>query len=181
MDLSGGLDSRMTTWVAHDMGYRNIVNICYSQSTSLDCQYAKDVAHFLGNQFYVKYLDEASFVREVEEVTKKNFGMGYYAGITGGNQFLKFLNFRVLGLEHTGQLGDLIVGGGYLKSLREDTIDVNGIKYSNRVSCEDINVSGYEGHELMSLYLRGFQGALSTHYIRSNYTYAVSPLLIQSL
>ena len=168
VDLSGGLDSRMTTWVAHDMGYRNIVNICYSQSTSLDCQYAKDVAHFLGNQFYVKYLDEASFVREVEEVTKKNFGMGYYAGITGGNQFLKFLNFRVLGLEHTGQLGDLIVGGGYLKSLREDTIDVNGIKYSNRVSCEDINVSGYEGHELMSLYLRGFQGALSTHYIRSN-------------
>ena len=105
VDLSGGLDSRMTTWVAHDMGYRNIVNICYSQSTSLDCQYAKDVAHFLGNQFYVKYLDEASFVREVEEVTKKNFGMGYYAGITGGNQFLKFLNFRVLGLEHTGQLG----------------------------------------------------------------------------
>ena len=177
VDLSGGLDSRMTTWVAHDMGYRNIVNICYSQSTSLDCQYAKDVAHFLGNQFYVKYLDEASFVREVEEVTKKNFGMGYYAGITGGNQFLKFLNFRVLGLEHTGQLGDLIVGGGYLKSLREDTIDVNGIKYSNRVSCEDINVSGYEGHELMSLYLRGFQGALSTHYIRSNYTYAVSPFI----
>ena len=94
VDLSGGLDSRMTTWVAHDMGYRNIVNICYSQSTSLDCQYAKDVAHFLGNQFYVKYLDEASFVREVEEVTKKNFGMGYYAGITGGNQFLKFLSRR---------------------------------------------------------------------------------------
>ena len=94
-----------------------------------------------------------------------------------GEISFEILNFRVLGLEHTGQLGDLIVGGGYLKSLREDTIDVNGIKYSNRVSCEDINVSGYEGHELMSLYLRGFQGALSTHYIRSNYTYAVSPFI----
>ena len=30
---------------------------------------------------------------------------------------------------------------------------------------------------MMSLYLRGFQGALSTHYIRSNYTYAVSPFI----
>ena len=27
------------------------------------------------------------------------------------------------------------------------------------------------------MYTRGFQGALSTHYIRSNYTYAVSPFL----
>ena len=35
--LSGGLDSRMTTWVAHDMGYgENIVNFTFSQSDYLD-------------------------------------------------------------------------------------------------------------------------------------------------
>lgn len=177
VDLSGGLDSRMTTWVAHAMGYRNVVNICYAQSGSADCRYAGEVACFLGNQFYAKYLDEASFVQDVEEVTEKNFGMAYYAGITGGNQFLKLLNFGVLGLEHTGQLGDLIVGGGFLKSRQEEAADVNRIKYSNKISCGDIDVSGYESHELMSLYLRGFQGALSTHYIRSHYTYVVSPFI----
>ncbi len=177
VDLSGGLDSRMTAWVAHSMGYRNVVNICYAQSGSADCRYAKEVACSLGNQFYAKYLDEASFIQDVDEVTKRNFGMAYYAGITGGNQFLKLLNFDILGLEHTGQLGDLIVGGGYLKSQQEDLADVNKIKYSNKVFCGNIEVSEYESHELMSLYLRGFQGALSTHYIRSCYTYAVSPFI----
>lgn len=29
-DLSGGLDSRMATWVANDLGYKNLINICYS-------------------------------------------------------------------------------------------------------------------------------------------------------
>ena len=37
--LSGGLDSRMTVWVAHEMGYTDQLNITYSESGYLDFFY----------------------------------------------------------------------------------------------------------------------------------------------
>ncbi|MHB1484061.1 MAG: asparagine synthase, partial [Saccharofermentanales bacterium] len=42
-DMSGGLDSRMTTWVAKELGYKNITNMCYSKNNSTDEKAAKNV------------------------------------------------------------------------------------------------------------------------------------------
>ncbi|PEN17505.1 asparagine synthase, partial [Bacillus wiedmannii] len=42
--LSGGLDSRMVNFVAHDLGYKDILNYTFSQSNYLDEKIAKDIA-----------------------------------------------------------------------------------------------------------------------------------------
>lgn len=174
-DLSGGLDSRMTTWVAHEMGYKNIVNLHYSQSMSLEYKYCSEIAKQLGHELYIKNLDDASFILDIEEMVYRNYGMSYYAAITGGNQMLKSLNFDRFGLEHTGQLGGLL-GGAYINTRSAENIDEKSIKYSQRIPFS-IDTSSYSCHELMALYVRGFNGILASHYLRKDYTYAVSPFL----
>ncbi len=46
VSLSGGLDSRMTTYVANDLGYGDsIVNLTFSKTNYVDEQTAKDIAN----------------------------------------------------------------------------------------------------------------------------------------
>lgn len=59
--LSGGLDSRMTTWVAHDMGYTDQLNYTFSQSDYLDETIAKEIARDLEHEWIFKFLDNGVF------------------------------------------------------------------------------------------------------------------------
>ena len=179
VDISAGLDSRMVNWVAKDLGYENIVNISYSQSQSSENKYATLLANHLGNEYYHRNLDDAGFLFDIEEIVLEEFGLAYYCGITGGYQFLKLLNFDHLGLEHTGQIGDVVIGS-FLKS-QDNIINIDAKRTSallplkkgllDHVACE------CKSQEEFLMYSRAFQGALSTHYLRSHYTYAVSPFL----
>lgn len=177
-DMSGGLDSRMTTWVAHDLGYTPITNISYAKSGSLDEQYARLVANTLGNEFCFLPLDNVEFIYDIENIVRMNYGLAAYAGITGGKKMLSQIDFNKYGLEHTGQIGDVIIGT-FCKSVSDNSIapTVRDIQYSDWVDPELEYKDRYETKELLFLYYRAFQGALATHYIRRNFTEAVSPFL----
>lgn len=175
-DLSAGLDSRMTNVVARELGFHDIINISYSQSGSSEYKYTNQLAQILGNTLYYRPLDDASFIYDIDDTVKEEFGMAYYCGITGGRQFLQLIDFSKLGLEHTGQLGDIIISSFFERNERE--IDVNTKRNSTLLPLRYYpEISDYKSHEEFTFYTRGFQGALSTHYIRSNYTYAVSPFI----
>ena len=45
--LSGGLDSRMTAWVGHNMGYTNMLNYTFSQTDYLDETVPKEITDTL--------------------------------------------------------------------------------------------------------------------------------------
>ena len=178
VDLSGGLDSRMNTWVAHYNNYKNVLNITYCQSNYLDEQIAKDIASYLKNEFIIKPLDDAIFLYDIEDIVRMNYGLALYSGITGGKRLLDCIDFDKFGVEHTGQLGDVIIGT-FLKSqgeMRKIRIDGN---YSHRLigKLNHKHLEYYENKEQYMLYVRGFNGALSTHLIRQNYTEVVSPFL----
>lgn len=177
VDLSGGLDSRMTTWVAKEMGYRNITNICYTKSGSPESEYAGIVSKILKNDFIFKQLDDLNFFYDIEEIVRKNYGLSYYNGITGGNRLLKSLNFEYFGLEHTGQLGDVIVGSFNKELINHSNNNVDNMAYSqlHRPFLKEISL--FKSNDLFQMYYRGFQGALTTHYIRRYYTEAVSPFI----
>lgn len=176
VDISGGLDSRMVAWVANSLNYKNITNISYSQSMTNEQKYASEVSRVLGNEFIHKQLDDISFLYEPEEILKKNFGLASYEGITGGNQLLKSLNFNNYGLEHTGQLGDVVIGS-YVSDYDLKPIDVTEKRISNHIKDLGINFEKYENQEIYLFYTRGMQGILSTHCTRRNYTEVVSPFL----
>lgn len=177
VDISGGYDSRMTNWVARDNGYDGILNICYAQSGSNEEQFGRLVANALGNKFEFEKLDNVEFIYDLEKLVKMNYGMAVYAGITGGERVLSHLNFNKYGLEHTGQLGDVVLGykGNVLTS--KGKINTNSISYSTIIKPQVKNVEIYKNGEEFAFYYRYFHGTLATHYIRKYYTDAVSPFI----
>ncbi len=176
-DISGGLDSRMTNWVAKKIGYANILNTCYAQNGSRDHEFAEMVAKALGNEFYFEALDSADFLFDIEKLVRMNYGQAVYSGITGGERLLSHIDFSKFGLEHTGQLGDVVVG------YKEGVLDLKGninpaaISYTNLVSPILKDVNNFINDEEFAFYYRFFHGTLSTHYIRRKYTEAVSPFI----
>lgn len=177
-DLSGGLDSRMTAWVAHDMGYGPFVFLNYCQSGSKELACASRAAAALGGQFIHKQLDDASFLYEPDRLVDMNYGLSLFSGITGGEQLLRSLNFQRFGLEHTGQIGDAVIGS-LCKNSAVLPDGQHQLKYSRLISSDapaEI-LSEHHSFEDFALYTRAFLGALSSHLIRRTYSYAVSPFI----
>lgn len=177
-DMSGGLDSRMTTWVAHEMGYLPITNLSYAKQGSFDEQYARMVAKELDNDFIFQPLDNVEFIYDLEAIVHMNYGLAMYAGITGGKKLLSTIDFNKYGLEHTGQIGDVIIGT-YCKSESDNSrsASVREIQYGDWIAPILEEKDRYKTNDLLFLYYRAFQGALVTHFIRRHYTEAVSPFL----
>ncbi len=178
-DMSGGLDSRMVSWVAHDMGYNNITNINYAQSQSKEWKVALDVANALGNDFMYMPLDKCNFIYDIDEIIGLNYGLAIYAGITGGKRFLANLNNSIFGLEMTGQLGDVIIGS-YINNKPIHTPPSFGFgTYSKKIkfNFEKSILDEFTNMELFTIYKRGFLGILSSHLIRNKYTDVASPFL----
>lgn len=177
-DLSAGLDSRMTNWVASDMGYKNIINLSYSQSRSNEQKYTEDLAKVLGNTLYFRPLDDCSFLYKPDEIISQEFAMAYYCGITGGYEFLSLIDFDKFGLEHTGQIGDAVVGKFTRSQTDERQINLDTKRNSTLLPLRFVpDTSAYTCEDEFTYYTRMAQGALATHYIRANYTYTVSPFM----
>lgn len=175
-DISGGLDSRLVNYVAKDLGFDCIVNMSYSQSDSDEHRFAEMISKQLENMLVFEQLDEASFFYDIDKMVEWEYGLAPYFGITGGLKLLSTLNMNAFGLEHTGQLGDCILGT-YL----DEEIPINQPvkRYSELL---DIQIpqeilQRYNTTEAFLIMTRGFLGMLATHLERRHYTYVVSPFL----
>lgn len=175
-DMSGGLDSRVVNRVAKELGYRDITNISYAQSGSKEFECASKASRFMGNGFIFRQLDDALFIYDVEKVVRLNYGLSVYYGITGGLRMLEAINFRRFGLEHTGMIGDAVVGS-FSKNENDTQIDFTRICYTDFIKPDLKKVGDYKNHEQFSMYYRALQGAVMTHYIRRNFTETVSPFM----
>lgn len=176
VDMSGGLDSRMTNWVAKDLGYTDFFNISYSQSNTDEERIAGNVSNVLGNTVLHEQLDNALFLYDIDDIIDMEYGLAPYFGITGGNRLLQALDMTRFGLEHTGQLGDVIIGTYTTKRI---SLESHYKRYSNLL---DVKIPSeitekYKDMEEYIMNTRGFLGMLATHLIRRHYTYSVSPFL----
>lgn len=159
--LSGGLDSRMTVMVAHEMGYTEQLNITYSESGYLDFSIAQQIATDLHHDWLFKPLDGGDCIRDIDEVSTITYGSANFFGLAHGLSIERLINYDNFGIIHTGQLGDVIIGsylknmeyglkpkitdGAYSEELRE-RIELYKLKYD------------YEDAELFMMYNRGFCG-----------------------
>ena len=159
--LSGGLDSRMTCWVAHKMGYKKQLNFTFSQSNYLDETIPKKIAADLRHEWMFKFLDNGIFLEDVEEITQMTGGNVLYYTLAHGNSLIKYLNVEDLGIVHTGQLGDVIIGS-WLKTT--DTIKSKDKAFSKKLlykakkEVSDHDIQSMEEKENLLFYRRGFNG-----------------------
>ena len=180
VDLSGGLDSRMTCWVAHSMGYTDQVNMTYSRSEYLDEEIARKVAGYLKHEYIFKMLDDAAWMKDIDDITSLNNGAALFLGITGGSRMLGLLNTEQFGIEHTGMIGDAILSTFYHdRDFNFGPPRLGFHRYSERLqySFDEKILSKYPCQEMFAIYTRGILGAQSSYITRQHYVETSSPFM----
>lgn len=159
--LSGGLDSRMTVMVAHEMGYTEQLNITYSESGYLDFSIAQQIAIDLHHDWLFKPLDGGDCIRDIDDVSAITYGSANFFGLAHGLSMERLINYDSFGIIHTGQLGDVIIGS-YLKKMeygQKPKITDGAYSEELRERIESYKFKyNYEDAELFMMYNRGFCG-----------------------
>lgn len=160
--LSGGLDSRMTVWVAHQMGYTNQLNITYSQSGCLDFSVAQQIAIDLHHDWLFKPLDGGDCIDLLDRVTPITYGSANFFGLAHGKSMEDLINYEPFGIIHTGQIGDSIIGTFFKSVEFNPEFKVGQAAYSleliERLSGYQLQ-EDYKNEEIFCLYTRAFTGA----------------------
>ncbi len=92
--LSGGLDSRMNVCYARKLGYKDILNITFSQSNYLDEQIAKKIASDWGYDFLFYSLDNGNYLRDVNKPVTANDGLILFSGSGHGLSINDLINWK---------------------------------------------------------------------------------------
>lgn len=180
VDLSGGLDSRMVTWVAHDLGYTDQLNVTYCRDGYRDEKIARQIALYLGHEYLFKPLDDAKWMYDIDEMTSQNNGAALYMGMTGGRRLLEVIHTESFGIEHTGMIGDAILGTLYRDkalSCGKPTFGRNAYSEKLHYSFDEKILEEYPNQELFGIYTRGMLGASSSYLIRQQYIETASPFM----
>lgn len=176
--LSGGLDSRMTSWVAHDMGYINQLNFTFSQSDYLDETIPKKIASDLKHEWIFSFLDNGLFLKDVDKITNISGGNVLYYGLAHGNRMLEKLNICNYGIIHSGQLGDVIIGTYNETKKQNETFKIGDGAYSKTYLNKIKNykpIVNYVNQEIFKLNTRGFVGTNYGLLVSQKYTETCSP------
>lgn len=176
--LSGGLDSRMTVWVAHDLGYTDQLNITFSQSNYLDETIAKQIATDLKHEWLFKALDNGNFLKNLDKTTKISGGNVLYYGLAHGLSLYDYLNFDDLGILHSGQLGDVVISTFYSTLNKDKSFKFGDGAYSKNLLSTLNEFSfkeNYPNEEIFKMYIRGFYGANQGLFGIMNFTETYSP------
>ncbi len=180
-DLSGGLDSRMNMWVAHEEIDCHATILTYSKEQYLDHIIAKQIASYWADEFVFRPLDDAAFMYDIDINTSLLGGLSLYSGITGGRRLLESLELSKFGIEHTGMVGDIALGSFYHDIGDGEKKRPSGMyseRYKNKLPSSVIALSdNYDDYEVYLMYVRGFHGACNSHLLRRNYTEVGSPFL----
>lgn len=156
-NLSGGLDSRMTVWVANEMGYKDQLNLTFSQTGYYDATIPEKIASDLGHEWLFKSLDGGRWLYDVDETVNKTGGEVLYFGQAHGRSLSKYLNHNGFGMVHTGMLGDVVLGSTYYQS--KPFVFGDGAYSRRYISNIDYKIeTDYSTPEMTILYVRGFDG-----------------------
>ncbi|MBO4264074.1 MAG: hypothetical protein J5871_05285 [Bacteroidales bacterium] len=160
--LSGGLDSRMTCWVAHEMGYTEQLNITFGQSNCPDFSIAQSIATDLEHDFLFKPLDHGHCVDLLDEVTDITWGSANFFSLCHGKSMEDLINYAPFGLIHTGQIGDSVIGTFFRQNGVRKDYHVGMAAYSQelieRLAAYRFE-EDYDNEEIFCLYTRAFTGA----------------------
>lgn len=175
--LSAGLDSRMTSWVAHELGYKNQVNLTFSQSDYLDESVPQKIASDLKHEWIFKSLDDGAWLTDAEEITNITGGNALYYGLAHSNSIMRYLNFSSLGMLHTGQLGDVVIGTFYESNKDQTQYSLGDGAYSKKLISKICHFENYSNQEIAKFYHRGFNGANAGQQSIYQYTETCSPFM----
>lgn len=176
--LSGGLDSRMVSWVAHDMGYTNQLNLTFSQTGYYDETIPQEIIRYLNHDWIFKSLDGGKWLQDVDVITEMTGGNVVYYGQAHENSLVSLIDFSDLGIWHSGQIGDVAFSSSFGDNFKDPYVFGAGA-YStgllDRIKDAQIFNNPYPNRELAQLYHRSFGANYYSYNNLYNRTEAYSP------
>lgn len=176
-ELSGGLDSRMSYWVAHTEGYQDILAITYAQSGSPDESIAEQIAEAWHEDILVWPLDSANHLCDLEEYNKMNQGASLYSGIGGQIRIFEKIKLEEYGLLHSGEIGDVVISSFLSDEAQLYQKGTMTGAYSEKLidKLNDDSFEKYENTEERMMVVRACLGCMSSHLMTQYYTEIASP------
>ena len=176
--LSGGLDSRMTSMIAHELGYIDQLNITFSQSNYSDQTIAQKIASDLKHEWLFKALDNGLILYDIDKMLSFTGGNALYYGVSHSNSLFEKFNFTDYGLLHGGTIGDVVLSSYVTSTSHEDHFDIADGAYSRKSASK---LKGrpfsrlYPNKEIYMLFNRGLIAQSMGLSVIYKYTEAFSP------
>lgn len=179
--LSGGLDSRVTSLMAYDLGYKKQTVFNCSQQQYADEIIARQIADAYDFDFKFYALDKTEYLYTPQEMMQRMGGTTVYNAaahvIYGIDSFWK----NDFGIVHTGHLGGNVFGS-YLSKNQIVPFSFDSGRVSRQLlpthrQFEEIYSNKHPNEEIFKIYERGF------HYIASGVwgldaiSYNISPFV----
>ncbi len=160
--LSGGLDSRMTSLVAHELGYTSQLNYTVSKSGYLDQSIAQEIACDYNHDWVFKSLDTGSYLLDFENIIEYTGGYELYYGTAHVQSLISMIDLSHFGIVHSGMLGDVIIGTYYNGVNPDRKFNLGcGAFYPNKLlSKVHFTKLDYANEEIGIFYNRGINGML---------------------
>lgn len=177
VDLSGGLDSRMTMFVAYTQGFKNQTNLCLSPYEHLDHHISKEISDYLKTKYMYYDSDDNNWLDHLNYILSLT---NYCSSIYPHGQLLNiYCNKQHIGkIRHTGSMGDIILSSLYssytVASSRPKTRET---PYTRKISFEHNEFQKYSSKESFVLNTTGLLGIQSSNGIVQNFGECYSPFL----
>lgn len=182
VELSGGMDSRLNAFVLNDVIKEPPLAICFSKADNDDHIISEKIAKDLGFEYYFKELDDAQFMKNLDECVSMNFGSTYYFGSAHALSLLKCLDGSRIGLIVNGVLGD--VGDGsyilnfdkfarvktYHHRAPEKILYPYDYKLVDKLNKD--HLKRYPNEEIYMMLNRGVMGILSFNHVKQYFSEA---------
>lgn len=179
VSLSAGLDSRMVSWVAHELGYVNQLNITFSQSDYWDEFIPKRIARDLKHEWLYKSLDDGLWLYDIDGVLDVTGGNVTYSLQAHVNSLMKYINTEYFGALHTGNKGDVsFVANTNNKNISDKYTLGHGAFSKKYLHMLDASIlEDYPNDEIANFYHRGFSGVNNGSHTEMPYVENVSPFM----
>lgn len=174
--MSGGLDCRMTNWVANKMGYNDITNYTFSQYGYLDMTLAHEMSTYLGHDWLFKSLDKGNYLKKIDEVVEVINGQTSFGSSAHGAAMAHIINFDKFGINHSGQLGDVTIGTYNPTNAYAPAKSIKAVSSRLLERCR-LDLDSYKNAELANYRIRGFNGILTGNFVSQPFTETLSPFL----
>lgn len=183
--LSGGLDSRVTTLMAHDLGFEEQTAFTCSQLGYADQTIAEEIAEAYNLKQHFYALDSFEHLFDIENINKEIGGSALYSGpahVVFGID--KFWN-KDFGLIHSGHIGDGVMGA-FLSSTQMFPPDLSYGRINAKIMARHFDfdaqiIEKYNNEEEFKLYERAFCGAASGVWGLEQFSYNIAPFIDQDV
>lgn len=181
--LSGGLDSRSVAFVANELGYEQFF-ATMGESGCMDEVVATKIARDLKSEHVMLHLDNGNYLKCVKTAVKGNGGCIAYPGFAHLYSLFNSVNLNEYGQIITGEIGDVIFGGGKEQYKGKNTAFFDGAfaplnSLATKINDEfrEYELNRYSDAYMYIFYNRVLNSALNGWLASYRYTESASPFL----